>query len=499
VELTLSKRLDTLPYKPWHAKTTALVGTGVFFDSYDLNVITPTLMALAAIWGTTGYWYGALASAAFIGMFVGALGGGWLADAIGRAKTFAVLTVIYSVAMALAAASTGFGMFFFCRLVAGIGLGGLVPVALSYLAEYLPAKVRGTSMGVVNMMYALANAFGFFLGYLLIVNVPTIKWGFRVGFATGALPLILAVYAWFKFPESPRWLISKGRIKEACESVDKLETKLLGAPTVPLEKAVEIETAAAEAAKATIKPSKVSFFELFRAENLKGTLVSCIFYIGLSYATFGFGTWAPSLLAGNIVARGGINDEGLPNVIVDGIPGAVAQGLDPSLPAVQQVIIGGSIFGWMAIAAVLTAFFGPLTGLLADKIGRKRTVLLTSILLAVSVVCLGLISSAMVPLVFVTFISIGMCNAILWVYVPENFPTAVRASGVGFASAIGRITSAVSPMIIAWIGVTWPSTNADGSANAAHTLIPFASVGGLMLLAAIVIFIFGAETKDKSA
>ncbi|MDR1853191.1 MAG: MFS transporter [Propionibacteriaceae bacterium] len=248
-----------MPYKGWHAKMTASVGSGVFFDAYNTQIMTVVLMALAS----TPVWkdqladpvlYGLLGGAAFLGMIIGALGGGQLADKLGRVKTFSILIAIYSVAIGLARFAPDITWLIVLRVLSGIGLGGLVPVALSFVAEFLPAKVRGSSLGIINMLFGIGGAFAFFMGWALVFNPPTFSIGWKVSFFIGAIPLILAIVAWFTFPESVRWQVEKGHYEAAAKEVEKLELRFTGQVSVPLEEAIAMEKEQAAARVEAPKP-----------------------------------------------------------------------------------------------------------------------------------------------------------------------------------------------------------------------------------------------------
>ncbi|MDR1853190.1 MAG: MFS transporter [Propionibacteriaceae bacterium] len=146
------------------------------------------------------------------------------------------------------------------------------------------------------------------------------------------------------------------------------------------------------------------------------------------------------------------------------------------------------IFLYCAIAMVIAAFSGPVTGLLADKIGRRPAVLITMVLFAIAVVLLGLFATtpALFFLILLLSLTLTACNAVLWIFVPESFPTRVRATGVGFAGSTGRVISFVSPMILGAI------IGAAGDQAAFFTVAAVSAVGGL------VVFLFSTETKGKS-
>lgn len=345
--------------------------------------------------------------------------------------------------MGIAGFSTGFAMLFTCRLLAGIGLGGLVPVATSYLSEFIPARLRGRSLSVLNALFGFGSAFSYIIGFAVVVPIA---WNY--GFYIGAIPIILAVIGWIFLPESARYLIQKGRIREAAEQVDKIEKKVLGHATVSIEEAVKLEE---ETRTANPPTPKVPITDLFKKDIIGTTMLMSVMWFCLAYSTFGLTTWLPTLLATEL----GYN-------------------------------IGSGLL-WLALSTFIAACIAPTAGILADTLGRKKTILCVYILFAVAALLLfrfgGVAGKFFMCLMA---IGINMCNAVNYVYVPESFPTRVRATGVGFASAIGRVGAMVGPTLLAWLLTT-------GSVD----LVLYVNMGAL-LFAALIVQIFGKETKGRT-
>lgn len=345
--------------------------------------------------------------------------------------------------MGIAGFSTGFVMLFTCRVLAGIGLGGLVPVATSYLSEFIPARLRGRSLSFLNALFGFGTGFSYIIGFAVVVPIA---WNY--GFWIGAIPIILAVIAWFYLPESTRYLVQKGKIKEAAENVDMIEKKVLGHATVSIEDAIRIE----EEARASNTPAaKVPIADLFKKDIIGTTILMSVMWFCLAYATFGLLTWLPTLLATEL-----------------------------------HYDIGSGLL-WLAIVTFIAAVIAPVAGVLADTIGRKKTILCVYILFAVATLLLfnfgGVAGKFFMCLMA---IGINMCNAVNYVYVPENFPTRVRATGVGFASAVGRAGSMIGPTLLAILLTV-------GDVN----LVVYVNMGAL-LFAALIVQIFGKETKGRT-
>lgn len=144
-------------------------------------------------WNLNKVQAGVLGSAGFVGMLIGALLSGMLADRIGRIRMIQITILVYSLLTGIAAFSKNFEQLYFLRILIGIGLGGLIPVGSTYLAEYVPAKVRGRFVSVFNACFSLGVALAYFLGYVVVV-----PFGWRWGFAIGVLPILM-----FLWPKPP--------------------------------------------------------------------------------------------------------------------------------------------------------------------------------------------------------------------------------------------------------------------------------------------------------
>lgn len=136
-------RLHNLPPSRFHYKLLVLVGIGWLFDAMDTGLVSFVLPALGKDWALAPAQLGWIVSIAFVGMALGAVFSGWLADRFGRKTVFAGTMVVYSIATGLCAFAPDLTVLLVCRFFVGVGLGGQLPVAVSLVSEYAPPKVRG--------------------------------------------------------------------------------------------------------------------------------------------------------------------------------------------------------------------------------------------------------------------------------------------------------------------------------------------------------------------
>jgi MFS transporter, putative metabolite:H+ symporter len=181
-------RMERLPVSWWHIKARIIVGVGTFFDAVDIMAITYALPAFVDSWKMTPQQIGLVLSAAFFGQLIGALIAGWAAERWGRLAVTMVTVAIYSVmsiACAFAWDPTSLIVF---RFIQGIGLGGEVPIANTYVNEIARAEVRGRFYLLFQMVFGIGLVCAAVFGYLL---VPT--WGWQIMFYVGGVPALLVL------------------------------------------------------------------------------------------------------------------------------------------------------------------------------------------------------------------------------------------------------------------------------------------------------------------
>jgi putative MFS transporter len=226
---------------------------------------------------------GILISAAFAGQFVGALAFGYLGERIGRKWAFVTALTIFGLCSIVAAIAQSVDQIITARVIQGVGLGAEVPVAAALFAEF----VRGSARGRFIMIYESLFVWGIFLAPVAGLTCYTLfgpALGWRVLFAIGGLPLIVAAIAAVKLPESPRWLASKGRIDEAHAVVEEMETEAarLGRPLLPEH-------------RVKVAPQRTKFSELFHGIYRKRTFVVWTMWFSSYFISNGFQSWAPTL------------------------------------------------------------------------------------------------------------------------------------------------------------------------------------------------------------
>jgi len=397
MELSRSQRLDRLPLTPAHRRLLAGSGVGWALDAMDVGLVSFILAALAAQWSLSPGQLSWIASIGFVGMAVGASVGGLLADRVGRRSVFALTLLIYGLATGASALATGVGMLLVLRFVTGLGLGAELPVASTLVSEYAPARIRGRLVVILESFWAVGWVGAALIGYFV---VPSAAAGWRWAFAIGMLPAAYAIVVRRTLPESVRFLERRGRIVEAEAAVRKFEASA-GVDPVP----------SPDQPPATgIRPGLA---QLWTPRFRIRTTALWLTWFGVNFAYYGAFIWLPTLL--------------------------VASGFGLVKSFEYTLIITLAQLPGYAVAAVLI-----------ERWGRRPTLVTFLAGSALAAAGFGLASS--VPAVLAAGIALSFFNLGAWgalyAVTPEVYPTVLRATGAGSATAFGRIAAIVAPLLV---------------------------------------------------
>ena len=226
---TLPARLDALPWSRWHWGVVIALGVTWILDGLEVTVVGslgPALQARATL-GLTGAEIGLAGSIYVAGAVCGALLFGRLADRFGRKRLFLVTLSVYLVATLLTALTWNFSTFALCRFLTGLGIGGEYAAINSAIDELIPARVRGSADLAINGSFWIGAAAGAALSIVLLEPGrfdPDLGW--RLAFVLGSVLAVAILLVRRNLPESPRWLMTRGRLEEAEEVVRQIEAKV---------------------------------------------------------------------------------------------------------------------------------------------------------------------------------------------------------------------------------------------------------------------------------
>jgi MFS family permease len=235
IETDIPARLDRLPWSRFHTLVIAALGITWVLDGLEVTLAGSLSGAIKAspLLQLSDEQIGLAASLYLAGAVIGALAFGWLADRLGRKRLFTITLAVYLAATALTAISADFSTFALFRCLTGAGIGGEYAAINSALQELIPARYRGRIDLLVNGSFWLGAALGASGAVLLLrpgLLPPDVGW--RVAFAIGAILGLGILYLRRFLPESPRWLMTHGRVMEAERVLTEVEGRL-DAPPVP--------------------------------------------------------------------------------------------------------------------------------------------------------------------------------------------------------------------------------------------------------------------------
>jgi MFS transporter, AAHS family, benzoate transport protein len=367
----------------------------ILMDGYDVVIYGSVVPSLMEEWGISPVTAGAIGSYTAAGTALGAVIFGLLADRLGRKRVIIVCTVIFSLFTALSAFAAGPVIFTIFRVIAGLGLGGVMPNVIALSTEYAPKKTRAAMVSFIFCGYSI----GAIAAALLSKSILPVM-GWKPIFLIGGLPLLLVPFIAKSLPESANFLLSKGREEETKNILNKLN------PELKLGRSVTFERPAA------MEPGSplVKLFEKRRALSTIMFWISCFSCFVLIYA---MNTWLPKLMI------------------------EAGYSLGSSLVFVAFLNVG---------AIVGTIVFGRLT----DKWGFKKVMVPLYFLGAIALSFIGLTQN-----VFLAYLLIGMIGAasvgvqnISNAFVSQYYPPSMRSTGVGAAMAFGRIGGIFAPTFV---------------------------------------------------
>jgi putative MFS transporter len=403
-------RLENVPFSRWHLRPRIIVGSATFFDAFDSLSLAFVLPVLVHIWGLSPGQVGTLIAIGYLGQFLGALIFGSLAETIGRVRAAAAAVAIMSVMSLGCAMASGFAVLLACRFVQGVGVGGEMPVAAVYINELSKARGRGRFFLFYEMLFPIGLMM---TGQIGAVLVPMFGW--QTMFLIGGIPGLVITWLLLRLPESPRWLISKGRVAEAEAIVREMEAHSQRPAARPAPAGGFETTIASSAAR----PPRGSWSALLGRAYRRRTIVAWTLWWCAYFITNGLNNWMPTLY-NRFYA------------------------LD-----LAQSLRAGTLTNVMQVIVLLGC------ALVIDRTGRR---VWTAASFAAGALMLGMLGwfgaqsvVAVIALVTVSYGIVGSANAVLYLYTPEIYPTRMRAIGTGAATCWLRLASAVAPLLVGYI------------------------------------------------
>lgn len=369
----------------------------IFAEGYDLGIYGAVLPSLLEYkeWDMSPAKAGVIGSYALIGMLLGNIFGGTLADLIGRKRMLVYSLILFSITMALAAMASSPEMFGLYRFIGGIGLGGVLPSVAALTVEYSPLKRRSFFYTVMFTGYSVGGIFAALIAILLLQDL-----GWRIMFWFGVIPLLVVPFIIKFLPESIGFLLSNNRQREAEEIANRYG--------IDLHSILEEE----EKQEGSVKSKINSVKSLFSKKYLHATVLFGIVYFMSLLMVYGLITWLPKLM----------NQAGY------------------SL---------GSSISFLLVLNLTTVVGALFAGTAADRWGSKR---ILSVSYLSAGICIAFLSVKL-PLI-VTYVLVGIAGfgtigstMVLSAYVQKFFTSENRATALGLTNGFGRIGAIIGPAL----------------------------------------------------
>ncbi|XP_020578396.1 LOW QUALITY PROTEIN: organic cation/carnitine transporter 7-like [Phalaenopsis equestris] len=450
-------------------------GIGYAAEAMELMILSFIGSPIQSEWKLSPRQESLISSVVFAGMLLGQYSWGVISDNYGRRKGFIFTALVTSGAGFLSAFSPNYNTFIILRFLVGIGLGG-GPVLFSWFLEFVPATNRGIWMTIFSFCWSLGTILEASLAWVVMPNM-----GWRWLLALSSLPVLLLLLFYSFTPESPRYLCTKGRTTDAIKVLEKMaRTNNMALPYGSLISDIRGELDGEENVPETSHliivqrdrtpvlhnmKSKIGFFTTL-SNLLSPTLVRSTLLLWIGFF-------------GNIFAYYGIVL--LTSALSDGKMACTSPKLQLNHTEDENLYKDVFITSFAELPGLL------LLAVMVDRFGRKITMIIMLFTAFVSLIPLAFLHTEglTTTLLFCTRLCITASSTCLCIYAPELYPTSLRSSGYGTASAMGRIGGIISPLVaVALVD--------DCHQTEAILLFEF-----VISLSAIVVAFFPVETKGR--
>ncbi|ENW81946.1 hypothetical protein F909_01635 [Acinetobacter sp. ANC 3929] len=393
-KVNINDIIDKARFAAFHWKVLIWCLIIIIFDGYDLVIYGVVLPLLMQQWSLTAVQAGLLASAALFGMMFGAMIFGTLSDKLGRKKTILICVTLFSGFTFLGAFASNPIEFAILRFIAGLGIGGVMPNVVALMTEYAPKKIRSTLVALMFSGYAIGGMSSALLGAWLVKDM-----GWQIMFLIAGIPLLLLPVIWKFLPESLAFLVKSNHHNQAKMIVTKI------APETQLSSNTQLILNESTTTEAPVRA-------LFQQGRTFSTFMFWVAFFMCLLMVYALGSWLPKLML------------------------QAGYSLGASMLFLFALNIGGMV----------GAIGG---GALADKFHLKPVITSMFVIGAAALILLGFNSPQ-----FILYSLIAVAGAatigsqiLLYTFVAQFYPTALRSTGMGWASGIGRIGAIIGPVL----------------------------------------------------
>jgi putative MFS transporter len=432
--------LDDAPLTGYHKRLIMACSGGPFLDGFLLTIIGVALTGAGRDLALTSSMVGLAGAMSLIGLFAGSLVFGPVTDRIGRRVMYTADLVALIAASALCLWIDSGWQLIVLRFIVGVAVGADYPIATALLTEWMPRKYRGAMIGLLSAVWLGGAVIAYLVGYVLTSVYGDGSWRWML--ASGALFGVIVLLLRLGTHESPRWLIAKGRTEEAHAAI----SQVLGREVSAQEITAMVDEEPRQRAR---------FTELLRGTNLRRVVFCGLFWMCFAIPQFALFTYGPIILS------------------------HLGFGDDTAGATLGQIVLN------------LGFLIGSFPGMRwVESRGRRPLILGSFLFGALALVPLGVWPSApgwFVMLFFMLFALInGAGNILVFIYPNELFPTRLRASAVGLATAISRIGAVIGTYLV--------PVSLDRLGTGATMFIG----AGITALGFVISLFWAEETRDRT-
>jgi putative MFS transporter len=427
--VTVEQAIDQIGFGRFQRRLLAVCGVTWAADAAEVFLIAFALAGFREEFGLSAGQAGLVVSSTFLGMLVGAWFWGTVADRIGRRTGFQITIAIFAIFGLASAFAPSAIWLAVLRALCGFGLGGALPLDFSLFAEYLPRRNRGRWLVILESFWGIGTLAAAALAWVL---VPTLGWRWLL--ATSAVAALFVLWVRLRVPESPRWLLAAGREEEARAVLDRVAADN-GRPPV-----------AGPLAPPPAAP-RTGPRDLLRPRLRRVTLTNWAAWLLIAFSYYGILVWLPSVFR-------------------------------------EEYEYDAYAYTFFLVALQMPGYASA--AWLVERWGRKPTLvtyLAASALFTFAWALVDGVGLVLVAAGLMSFFSLGAW-ATLYTSTPETYPTTLRATGMGSASAWARVGGFVAPYV-------------GGLLIGVALGVALAVFAASFALAALVVALFAQETRGR--